>query len=142
MDNTDKKDIVVNDTDLLYVKKSGDGFIELVSPKPVDGFIKTKILYKDFIMDYPESVTDGCHKYSARTGKITKSDAVSEDMKTGIADQLRQRRENECFPVINRGNLWYSTLTDDQRTELTAWYKAWLDCTDTLSAPEKPAWLK
>jgi hypothetical protein len=57
-------------------------------------------------------------------------------------EKLRQRRENECFPVINRGNLWYSTLTDDQRIELTAWYKAWLDCTDSLSAPEKPTWLK
>lgn len=31
---------------------------------------------------------------------------------------LRRRRAGECFSVINRGQLWYNTLTDIQRQEL------------------------
>lgn len=55
---------------------------------------------------------------------------------------LRQRREEECFSVINRGSLWYDTLTDSQKEELKVWYKAWLDVTETKIVPEKPVWLK
>lgn len=58
------------------------------------------------------------------------------------AKQLRTRREKECFPIINRGGLWYDKLTDEQKTELSAWYEAWLDAPETGTAPEKPAWLE
>ncbi len=56
--------------------------------------------------------------------------------------QFRVRREAECFPVINRGQLWYDTLSESQRMELRIWYQAWLDGTETLTVPECPAWLK
>lgn len=56
--------------------------------------------------------------------------------------KLRARRESECFPVINRGQLWYEKLSDEQKTELSAWYQAWLDVTETRAAPESPLWLK
>lgn len=56
--------------------------------------------------------------------------------------QFRVRREAECFSVINRGQLWYDTLTATQRRELRLWYQAWLDGTETLTVPERPAWLK
>lgn len=55
---------------------------------------------------------------------------------------LRKRRELECFPVVNRGQLWYETLTDEQRQQLKTWYQQWLDVTETLVPPEKPIWLK
>lgn len=55
--------------------------------------------------------------------------------------EYRRRREKECFSVINRGQLWYDRITQDQRKELEAWYKAWLDGTPTLTVPEKPAWV-
>ena len=55
---------------------------------------------------------------------------------------LRFKREKECFPIINRGQLWYSTLTAEQYRELQTWYQAWLDVTETLVAPEKPGWLE
>lgn len=58
-----------------------------------------------------------------------------------IAD-LRQRREIECYPIINRGELWYDNLTTEQRSELDVWYQDWLDVTDTLVVPDKPEWLK
>ena len=55
---------------------------------------------------------------------------------------LRRQRETECFDVINRSNMWYNTLGEEQKNDLQAWYKGWLDVTDTLVIPEKPAWLK
>ena len=54
---------------------------------------------------------------------------------------LRNRREQECFPVINRGALWYDTLTPEQLEELQKWYTSWLDVTETLEEPIKPEWL-
>ena len=56
-------------------------------------------------------------------------------------DNLRGRRENECFSVINRGAAWYNTLTNEQSIELSVWYKAWLDVTDTMVVPECPEWI-
>lgn len=56
-------------------------------------------------------------------------------------DFWRRRREKKCFPIINRGQLWYDSLTDVQKTELRAWYKAWLDITKTYAEPVKPIWL-
>lgn len=73
-----------------------------------------------------------------------------------ILDILRSRRESECFQIINRGVLWYNTLTEEQRLELDKWYKEWLDITDTYRTeyeknpnldietiiPITPSWLK
>lgn len=56
-------------------------------------------------------------------------------------EALRQQREAECFPVINRGWMWYSSLNLLQWIELKKWYLAWLNVTDTLRIPERPTWL-
>lgn len=56
-------------------------------------------------------------------------------------NNLRAKRETECFPIINRGQLWYDTLAKQQIVELKEWYIAWLDVTDTLIIPNKPNWL-
>lgn len=58
-----------------------------------------------------------------------------------ILMNLRNQREVECFPIINRGKLWYDTLTTEQVTELNEWYNAWLDVTETKVIPTKPSWL-
>ena len=63
---------------------------------------------------------------------------------------LRNIRAEECFPIINRGQLWYATLSAEQIEELDKWYKEWLGVTDRYSAvasiesimPAKPKWLK
>ncbi len=55
--------------------------------------------------------------------------------------RLRRRREKYCFSVINRGQIWYDTLTDGQKAELKNWYNAWLNVTKTFVEPAKPAWL-
>ena len=59
-----------------------------------------------------------------------------------ILQELREQRENECFSIINRGQLWYNTLTAEQLAELQVWYKTWLDVTETKVIPTKPSWLK
>ena len=56
-----------------------------------------------------------------------------------IKENLREQREYECFPIINRGQLWYSRLTSTQISELNIWYQAWLDVTITKIVPLKPA---
>lgn len=54
---------------------------------------------------------------------------------------IRRRRDNECFNIINRGQVWYDTLTEDQIKELSEWYKLWLEAPKTLEIPPKPEWL-
>ena len=62
-------------------------------------------------------------------------------IKEDFQNALRALREKKCFPVVNRGSLWYETLTSEQVTELREWYAAWLDVTKTLKIPKKPKWL-
>jgi len=54
---------------------------------------------------------------------------------------LRRRREIECFKVVNRGQLWYASLTKKQVEELNKWYKQWLEITKTKVVPQRPSWL-
>ena len=54
---------------------------------------------------------------------------------------LREQREKVCFPIINRGKLWYDCLTPMQLGELKQWYWEWLDVTETLTVPIAPSWL-
>lgn len=69
--------------------------------------------------------------------------------KEEVLNLLRTRREEECFPIINRGSLWFEQLTEVQKAELKAWYKSWLDITDKYTdgmdylslIPTKPNWL-
>lgn len=56
-------------------------------------------------------------------------------------DILRLRRTIDCFSIINRGKLWYDSLSQQQLLELQAWYQAWLSVTDSLIVPDKPDWL-
>ena len=54
---------------------------------------------------------------------------------------IRQRRKDECFPIVNRGPLWYNCLTIEQRAELNGWYHNWLNVTETGVIPPRPSWL-
>lgn len=57
-------------------------------------------------------------------------------------NELREQRQIECFPIINRGELWYNSLTSAQITELSEWYNAWLNVTETKVIPTKLMWIK
>ena len=58
-----------------------------------------------------------------------------------LLDEIRSRREDECFRYINRGKLWYELLDINQLDELKQWYVKWLNVTETLQVPDKPMWL-
>ena len=57
-------------------------------------------------------------------------------------EHIRRRRSLECFPIINRGRLWYDHLTEEQVDALREWYQEWLDATETLNTPEIPEIIK
>jgi hypothetical protein len=78
--------------------------------------------------------------YTKKSGEpALRAHVLTEDEKK---DALRNTREIECFAVINRGTLWYDTLTDSESEALKTWYTAWLDVTETKVIPERPAFLK
>ncbi len=83
---------------------------------------------------------------------------TAEELRDRKIAELQKKREDACFPVINRGQLWYDRLTEEQLTELADWYQAWCDVTEPLKAfnggkdaliaiintieePEAPAWI-
>ena len=66
---------------------------------------------------------------------------IATDTVSAHINKLRELRKTICFPVINRGRLWYSRLTTEQFSELSAWYEAWLDVTTTLIIPTAPEWI-
>lgn len=78
-------------------------------------------------------VRDGTLSFDGEQAALKQSEAAKVE--------YRKRREVECFPIINRGQLWYDTLSAAQLAELKTWYQSWLDSTNTLVIPEKPAWL-
>lgn len=80
---------------------------------------------------------DSPFSYKIENGKFIKIKDETELR----ANAIRTRRERECFPIINRGALWYEKLTEEQKTELSAWYEAWLDAPETGTAPTAPVWL-
>ena len=80
--------------------------------------------------------------YRIRDGNLEfDEDKEKENKLEALRQTLKLRRETECFSYINRGQLWYDRLSEEQKSELDKWYSDWLKVTDTLSAPKKPEWL-
>jgi len=80
--------------------------------------------------------------YGFGDGKLVYNDVWEKMLdRAKMVDEIRKRREKECFLIINRGQLWYDRLTEKQKTELSKWYRDWLDATSTGVVPEKLAWL-
>ena len=99
--------------------------IEVETPQDVDAFI------------------DIFRAYKYEDGQLVLDEVrLNELNNERLADELRSQREKKCFPIINRGALWYNHLSEQQRVELDAWYQAWLNVTETKVVPEMPEWLK
>lgn len=75
--------------------------------------------------------------FTVRDGKFV----PLKPLKVLQAQLIRKEREKECFPIINRGALWYNKLSEEQKQELSEWYEAWLDAPATGTAPTAPIWL-
>ena len=103
---------------------SGVDAVEVEQPKDMDDF------------------EDNFFSYHLENGALVKNaDKQKEVEDLRVLDALRKHRERACFPIINRGFLWFTRLTESQKQELDAWYQAWLDVTETREIPTAPEWL-
>lgn len=116
-----------------------------------NGFVESFALVGEFnspsvTVDEPENLEDFERNY--RSYYLSEDDILTKDNDKQIEiedhkvlSDLRNQREKICFPYINRGELWYSRLSNTQKAELSTWYQAWLDITETKIIPETPIWL-
>lgn len=89
-----------------------------------------------------DSFLDCFETFKAVDGKLVfDKEKAAADRERLEQTTLRERREAECFSVVNRGWIWYSSLTLAQWRELRTWYLAWLNITSTKVIPERPSWL-
>lgn len=89
-----------------------------------------------------ESFIDTFRAYKYEDGNLILDEQKLQSVNNArIIDELRFKRQKACFPIINRGELWYSRLTAGQKEELDLWYQAWLNVTATKVVPEMPEWL-
>ena len=121
----------------MFVLRNDDGYVESYA---IVGNLVGGIEVSD-----PEDIEhfeEHYESYGFSEGKIHFDDVWEKELnKAKKTENIRKRRETECFPVINRGLLWYETLSVKQKIELTRWYQAWLDATNTGVVPEKLTWL-
>lgn len=106
------------------------------------GQINNGIDFDNFPFDL-EDFQENYRSYKYIDGALYKNEEKAEEIKLEEKKEiLRLRRVRECFDYINRGSFWYDTLEEYQIKELKKWYQDWLNVTDTLEVPTKPAWLK
>ena len=115
------------------------------------GYVKAYALIGTFgsssvTVDEPTDINDFEENYrsyylSEGNVLVKSNDKQKEIENQREATNFRSQRAKICFPVINRGELWYSKLSTEQKEELSAWYQAWLDVTETKIVPETPLWL-
>lgn len=99
--------------------------IEVETPEDIDAFI------------------DVFRAYKYEDGNLVLDEARLDELNNErLADELRFQREKKCFPIINRGALWYENLSEEQKAELYTWYQAWLNVTETKVIPETPDWIR
>lgn len=114
-----------------------------------NGFVKSFAIIGDLIdgIEVPDPddlnhFTDHFGAYKVSDSKISFDEEHEKALQSEAEkEDLRTRREKECFSVINRGQLWYEGISIAQMLELRQWYKAWLNVTETMVVPDKPSWL-
>ena len=90
----------------------------------------------DFIVKYNHEM--GLEIEYTEKEIIAKEHTLTEEE---IKNKIRQQREQECFSVINRGQLWYESLNEQAKKELKEWYDKWLEAPKTFEIPVKLIWL-
>lgn len=103
------------------------------------------ILENGIEVDEPQNIDNFWENHSSYqliNGELVLDEKkLQQDKQEAQINNLRIKREKICFPIVNRGVLWYNTLTENQKNELNNWYKAWLDVTLTLEEPQIPSWI-
>ncbi len=123
---------------LLSYILNPDGYIEnfcIGGRLDESEIIEVSDIPTDFMMHY--------HAYKVEDGQLVFDASRLQDLDDERElEELRGRRTVECFEYVNRGELWYNMLTEEQLAELDEWYKAWLNVTETRVVPDRPEWLK
>ena len=109
------------------------------------GFLQNGIDIPD--EELPLDFIENWQAYRLKDKKLEFDEKLYEEVVSSRElENLRIQRQQECFSVINRGKLWYDTLTEKQYNELKIWYEEWLNITDnakkSVNIPKKPEWLK
>lgn len=122
----------------MKIKTDSGGFIE--SYATIGDILESTDIEDPADIDHFER---NYRAYRIKDGKLVFDESQATALQNEAENaQLRIERDAECFSVINRGWLWYDTLTEKQTKELRKWYKDWLDVTETKKKPDKPSWLK
>lgn len=119
----------------MYLLKTIDGSYFFSKTTGSDSSVSVVDEIEDTFYENMQNVQDS---YFIENDKVIIKEGAAELLKS----VLRKRREKECFPVINRGELWYAKLTEVQKVELSVWYEAWLNAPQTGTVPVKPEWVK
>lgn len=119
----------------MWVEIDDNGYIigyasTLSEDAKIQGIVKLDSVPTDFYDDFSH--------YRYIEGALVKQENYISDLDK---QTIRENRTRICFPIINRGQLWYDTLTDEQRNELSVWYQEWLDAPQTGVEPNSPEWI-
>ena len=122
----------------MKIKTDSSGFIE--SYATIGDILESTNIEDPADIDHFER---NYRAYRIKDGKLFFDESQATFLQNEAENaQLRIERDAECFSVINRGWLWYDTLTEKQTKELRKWYTDWLDVTETKKKPDRPSWLK
>ena len=106
------------------------------------GDISDSVEVSDFTDEELDAFTEHYQAYRLTDNTLIFDEEQDNEIRDKAAiNNLRRQREHECFPIINRGELWYKKLTSEQTAELDTWYQAWLDVTETKEVPVQPEWI-
>lgn len=125
---------------MIEVVLTNEGYVSLFNLDVDQTYMQNSILVEDDV-DREHFITNSIFY------KIIDNHLVFDESKKAKADYqfrintIRIRRQAECFSVIDRSQLWYNSLTNEQKAELQEWYEAWLIAPDTLVIPTKPDWI-
>lgn len=131
----------------IYARANADGKVTHIfseafeTPQETDVCIDETNTARHGAQKYEVFDEEGFCNYEIRDGALAQRDKTAE-REERRRQEIRQRRETECFLVTDRGVFWYEKLSVQQRDELSAWYQAWLDAPQTGEIPQKPLWLK
>lgn len=124
----------------MQLQVNDDGYI--TGYATVGGFVGGVEVPDDTLADCDqEHIRLHCYRW------VDGRPVLDEDKLTAVkaerqANEIRARRDVECFALIDRSPLWHSRLTEEQTAELEAWYRAWLDAPATGIVPDPLEWLK
>jgi hypothetical protein len=122
---------------------------ELMQVLIEDGYVVSYATFGGFVngieIQEPDNLQhfeDNFEAYKIVDNKLVYDEEKGKEISAEKAKfELRERRQTECFDVIDRSKLWYDTLTEEQLSELKKWYLDWLDVTETGIIPIRPNWL-